>query len=464
METYGDLKRTIKAISRKQKGEKIGKVIITNVISSVPGLGAAKTVYDLVKASFKKPDTVKTDSWLDKLDVDDHMSAIVDDTVENDFLKFISKEIEGESDDTKLDPNFNMSKKMQAHLKKQHSGRSVDGISSFNLAKEQKDPITKYLNSIAYKFPKGYPDMNNDEDVKLLMSLVENLVSENTILKESSEVYDATIKRALNVEEVPRSKNKYPFPGKGGSTFNITVKSDDMPTFKALYGVAPPKKGQSEGQTKGVGNGEIALYWLYNFSDSGVEVTEGRNGDDPDLYFNGIGVEVKAYGKPIIGLGRFGADKENLGLLSVIFGINALSKALGGEGTKRTVNPTNFRGSDLVPALQQVLDLEDIDDLPGLASKYPIFRTIQDNIAVVNNALSDPTNAVDAAIAMSFELLDSKLGRKPGDGGFLADVEGNGDIKFYGIDLKKLRTSDNLLDNFGSKQSSLYLNFGALFG
>tara|TARA_R110001592_G_scaffold161469_1_gene394091 strand:+ start:111 stop:1094 length:984 start_codon:yes stop_codon:yes gene_type:complete len=326
------------------------------------------------------------------------------------------------------------------------------------------DNITKYLNRISYKFPKGYPDMNNDQDIKLLMSLVENKINKNTILKESSEVYDNTIKRALKVEEIPRSKNKYPFPGKGGSTFNITVKSDDMPTFKALYGVAPPKKGQSEGQTKGVGNGEIALYWLYNFSDSGIEVSEGRAGDDPDLYFNGTGVEVKAYGKPVIGLGRFGADKENLGLLSVIFGINALSKALGGEGTTRTVNPTNFKGSDLVPALQQVLDLEEIDDLSSLASKYLIFKTIQNNVAVVNKALNDPTNAIEAAIAMSFQLLDSKLGRKPGDGGFLADVLGNGDIKFYGIDLNKLRTSEDLLNNFGSKQSSLYLNFGALFG
>ena len=96
METYGDLKKTIKAISRKQKGEKIGKVAVDAVISAVPGAGAVKSVYDLVKASFGKPDTVKTDSWLDKLDVDDHMSAIVDDTVENDFLEFISKEIEGE--------------------------------------------------------------------------------------------------------------------------------------------------------------------------------------------------------------------------------------------------------------------------------------------------------------------------------------------------------------------------------
>ena len=110
------------------------------------------------------------------------------------------------------------------------------------------------------------------------------------------------------------------------------------------------------------------------------------------------------------------------------------------------------------------MDLEKIDDLPSLAAKYPIFKTLQANISTINSALNNPTSAVEAATAMAFQLLDAKLGRKPGDGGFLADVEGNGDVKFYGIDLKKLRTADNLLDNFGSKQSSLYLNFGALFG
>ena len=30
------------------------------------------------------------------------------------------------------------------------------------------DPITKLLHNISYKFPKGYPDMNNDQDILLL--------------------------------------------------------------------------------------------------------------------------------------------------------------------------------------------------------------------------------------------------------------------------------------------------------
>ena len=39
------------------------------------------------------------------------------------------------------------------------------------------DPITKYLHRIAYKFPKGYPDVNNPEEKAMLISLVEQQLS-----------------------------------------------------------------------------------------------------------------------------------------------------------------------------------------------------------------------------------------------------------------------------------------------
>jgi len=123
------------------------------------------------------------------------------------------------------------------------------------------DVFDKFFTKFAYKFPKGYPDMDNPEDVLLLKSLLEEYTKEEvSLIKEGSKVYDTTIKKALGVDEIPRSKNKYPFPGKGGSTFSIQVKADDKEVFDQLYGIAPPKKGEEEGETKGVGNGEIALY------------------------------------------------------------------------------------------------------------------------------------------------------------------------------------------------------------
>ena len=53
------------------------------------------------------------------------------------------------------------------------------------------DNITKYLNQIAYKFPKGYPDMNNDQDVLLLESFISGIIDEEFIIKEATDADEA---------------------------------------------------------------------------------------------------------------------------------------------------------------------------------------------------------------------------------------------------------------------------------
>ena len=64
---------------------------------------------------------------------------------------------------------------------------------------------------------------------------------------------------------------------------------------------------------------------------------------------------------------------------------------------------------------------------------------------------------------MAHQLVTTKLERKPGTGGYLASLKESGDIRFFAIDLEKLKTNDDFLSNFQSKQSSLGLNFDQLF-
>jgi hypothetical protein len=128
LQTYGDLKRIINSIKIQQKGEKIGQVALDTIIGFIPGAEAARTTFDFIKAAFEKPDTKKTNTWLDKLDIDDDMSKIIDDTVENGFLQTMSKTIESESDNKPLENDFNMNKKMVDYLKTNYSGRTVTGI------------------------------------------------------------------------------------------------------------------------------------------------------------------------------------------------------------------------------------------------------------------------------------------------------------------------------------------------
>jgi hypothetical protein len=146
LNTYGDLKKVIKAIALKQKGEKIGDIALGTLMGFIPGAEAAKTTFEFIKAAISKPDAKKTSTWLDKLDVDDQMSAIVDDTVENGFMQAMAKSIEAESDTKPLEPNFNMNAKMVDYLKTTYKGRTVAGI------KENKEmELKEYIKSLVQK-------------------------------------------------------------------------------------------------------------------------------------------------------------------------------------------------------------------------------------------------------------------------------------------------------------------------
>ena len=132
LKTYGDLKKVLKAISLKQKGEKIvsqGKeVAIDTLLSLIPGAGAAKTVLGFLQAAVKKPDSKKTNTWLDKLDVDDKVSQIVDDTIENQFMDAMAKKIEQEADNKELGNDFNMNTELQQWLANTYDKRTVSYV------------------------------------------------------------------------------------------------------------------------------------------------------------------------------------------------------------------------------------------------------------------------------------------------------------------------------------------------
>ena len=158
METYGDLKKAINAIKLKQKGTKVGSLAIDVALDMIPGMGAAKTTFDFIKAAFGKPDTKKTQTWLDKLDIDDDMSAIIDDTVENGFLKMIVSTIESESDSKPLEPDFNMNAKMVDYLKREYSGRTVTGITE----RKMKYRLPKKIKEVENEIPSSVLSISKD--------------------------------------------------------------------------------------------------------------------------------------------------------------------------------------------------------------------------------------------------------------------------------------------------------------
>jgi len=332
----------------------------------------------------------------------------------------------------------------------------------------------------SYRSEKGYPTLDNPSDILLLEKILEelNLPTEEVLnsLKEEEEKkqstqkpdgtteYDELIKRTLKVDTIPRSKNTYKYPGKGGGTFTEQVKPDDLDIWQKLWEAKPEKKTEKGVATAGVGKGELSLYWLYNYSNSKVDVGEGRANDDPDLFFNGNGVEVKAYSShnAKLSIGRYGADKENLRLLGTIFGISTLARVFGGEGTDKTINPTNFKGIDLENAFESVSAFGNID-LDELSQLYPIFKQIKDNLDFVGSKLEYNT-AKEGTLAMGRKFLKDKLNRKPGDGNHLVNLMKSGSMKFWLVSFNALDNDEDILKKMSSSQSAMGLNFTKTFG
>lgn len=127
IETFGDLKQLIDVIQSGEKNAKIGNAVVGALLSAVPYLDAAKTVFDVAKAAYGKPDSKKTGTFIDKLDVDDEVSAIVDDTVEDNFLAFIAKDMESKPDDAVIPKDFSMNDELQKYLQNKFKQRTVAG-------------------------------------------------------------------------------------------------------------------------------------------------------------------------------------------------------------------------------------------------------------------------------------------------------------------------------------------------
>ena len=292
--------------------------------------------------------------------------------------------------------------------------------------------------------------------------------------------YDDVIKYHLGLQEgqpIPRVENTYAWPGRGGSTFNIQVKGNDLKHWKDFWELTPPKAGAEVGtSSKGTGNGEVALYWLYQHGGApGVNVEGTQGSDNPDLEFNGIGVEVKAFGKAhdkAKGLGRWSQDKDQLDALGILFGFQKLVSVLEPKSSGKLppdISPNNFKGYQLKAAFEFMDKLLEVD-LEGLGKEYPIFLSIKSRLDSLKQKLGEWKDPEDGARRMAVYFISPKVGRKPGDGGFLTHVLESGDCRFWQFDVEKLKNHPDLIAQkgqsgyIGSASSNMYVEFDHLLG
>jgi len=262
------------------------------------------------------------------------------------------------------------------------------------------DNITKYLHKVAYKFPKGYPDMNDPEEKAMLFEMFSNLFEEeeeSTLSKEdiiniikSNEYTDKQLARldqlvtsvsySDEIDQVANAKNltskeeaflakqldnfnqykaytKYienpisysDFPDEGNAIDILKSKGFNEDFLKVMLGVDFQAGG------RGVGPGEF--YFIVLTKDA-KKATKG------DLMTDEGEVEVKAGSAMLSPFGRTDTWAQSIDFIKNWLNENAPDKAE--EATQAFNALSGKRGFNglfkKVPAVLDVLDSEETDD------------------------------------------------------------------------------------------------------
>lgn len=330
------------------------------------------------------------------------------------------------------------------------------------------DVLEQFLRSVSYKFPKGYPDVNDPKDVELLNKLLNEIIDIKTPLNEQQTEYDDRIKDALGVDQIPICET----PLELGRDFNLNGK--DAEIWKKLFGVKPIAARTGK-QTAGSGNGEVSTYWAFQYNKSRkFQVEDRRGADNPDLVINNLGVEIKDYGSKMITLGKFFGDKKSYGLLSNLFGFKSLLEAVkdGKFPEESAANPGTFKSTELVDASRLMLDFYKETKLKEFATKYQfeivlnLFKRVE---AILQElGLSGSASPEDVASGILKVMIKTKLNKKPmlqQDRGYVLNVNVNGLGDFVEVTNEKIDSLDNeaLLNNIAVAASEMKMNFDALF-
>jgi hypothetical protein len=322
------------------------------------------------------------------------------------------------------------------------------------------DQFDKFIKSVAWKFPKGYPDMNNPKDKAMLFELAEDFMGE-VIVNEAQVNYNVRIYKALGLKEgdkIPTCNT----PLKLGEDFNLSGEDEEI--WKTLYPILPLKK-DSDVPTAGAGKGEIATYWAFEYNVNKHNVTDSRKGEDPDLTIDGYGVEIKSYDTSNITLGKFAGDKANIALLNSVIAILTLFSKFD-EESDVTINAGNFKGNDILPAFEIMSMFEKNKQLRDIDAFEPLYKRIDALYSRLD--LAPSASPQEGAGKLLKQILKTKLLKKPRMGkevGYVLNVSENGQGKFYVMNdaVVDAIDSERILNGVYVSSSELGMNFPRLF-
>ena len=335
--------------------------------------------------------------------------------------------------------------------------------------------IDSIITEWTYRLPKGYPE--TEQDYAVLRDVLQEMttftteerdrivnqargITEQNILTESSQDYDSAIRQRLGLEpdaEIPQVQGHYNL-GRGPLPLN----SHDAEIVKRLW----PETMNSAG----IGKGEIAIYWLYQYQNPPMDTIDNRGDDLPDLKIDGENVEVKSYDShnERISLGRFQKFKETRKLVSIVFGIHTLAKTFNPDESAKVYSDLAFTGTDLTDAFQTFIAVDTLPAKTQLIESFPIFQSLFSQIDLVKQQLQLQEETYEPSVAAA-ELLKTilreKLQIKPGDNGYIINTRSKdpADIYAYQIDFQAI-DNDAVLNNVVVNGGVIQVNYKNIFG
>jgi len=264
---------------------------------------------------------------------------------------------------------------------------------------------------------------------------------------------DNIIKRVLNTEEIPKPSKKYEIPNG-----RLNIDPEDLEIFKELF--------SPSGIKKGIGKGEISLYWLFNPNSIQNDVYSGA-----DLILNGKYVEVKSYpsNKKMVTLGSIGEDKEMRLLINTLFGLRNIFISKKQKIKKPFLTEVGFRVEDLGNSLAFYGVLKRIFQKHKISmNKYPLFKNACYSCRKIDYILKhigikDSDNINTQLVKILKRFIGRKLAKKPGWGQYIVNIDPKDlDIIFHKVPERQELLSNELnvyVNNFVIDFSKIRLNF-----
>ena len=277
------------------------------------------------------------------------------------------------------------------------------------------------------------------------------------------EFHNLIIKTLGNVRDNSPTKtyDKY-YPGR----FAKLIGTDET-NFRKLYTIKP------DAQT---GNGEVALFWLWNYHESNLNDKDepktlhcqaGAQKNEPDLKYKQTNIEIKSYpvgaSKDIkTNIGRFQGQADFVYLVNQIFSIrNALMGGISKDGEPiRSVATLLFGYKELKEAAEQFCILRSALHNMEKEGKLPdVFKGMKDttdawdakaNSQGLQSCTKDRAGGQHIATELIRYGIKVIMGDKPGDGGYVLNVVGSktsfeNKFKWHQIKLSKMTTNESVL-------------------